>query len=260
MDNDNRSKINKLLGSNPSGIVFTSSWLTDQGYSLDLQKRYRKSHWFESIGSGAMVRAEDNVGFEGAIFAMQNQLNTSFHPGGMTALSMLGKTHYLELGSSKVFLFALAKEHLPTWFHQYDWGLDFSVSLTDFLPPNIGLVEFEVKSFKIKISGQARAMLECLYLSPKEHSFLECFELMEGLSNLRPKTVQELLEGCTSVKVKRLFLYLAEKAGHSWLSYIKFDEIDLGKGKRSLVKNGKYIPKYQITVPKELEGDDHAGI
>lgn len=42
------------------------------------------------------------------------------------------------------------------------------------------------------------------------------FELMEGLNNLRPNQVQDLLEKCESVKVKRLFLYLAEKAGHEW--------------------------------------------
>jgi hypothetical protein len=260
MDIDNRSKINRLLSSNPSGIVFTSSWLADQGYSLELQKRYKNSHWFASIGSGAMIRAEESVGYEGALYALQNQLKTNFHPAGRTALAMLGKTHYLELGLPKVFLFALAKEQLPTWFNQYDWKLRFSVHKTNFLPPDTGLVDFEVKDFKIKISGQARAMFECLYLTPKEHSFQECYELMEGLNNLRPKSVQELLEQCSSVKVKRLFLYLAEKAGHSWLNYIKFDEIDLGKGKRSLVPNGVYIPAYQITVPRELEENDQAGL
>ncbi len=83
----------------------------------------------------------------------------------------------------------------------------------------------------------------------------ECFELIQGLNNLRPNHVQELLEQCTSVKVKRLFMYMAEKANHDWVNYINLEKIDLGKGKRSLVKNGVYIPKYRITVPKELEED-----
>ncbi|WP_373495549.1 type IV toxin-antitoxin system AbiEi family antitoxin [Aquiflexum sp.] len=260
MDKENRSKINQLLSSNPSGIVFTSSWLVEQGYSLDLQKRYKKSHWFESIGSGAMIRTDDNVEYEGALYALQNHLNSNFHPGGRTALAMLGKTHYLELGTTKVFLFALAKDQLPTWFKQYEWRLKFSVHKTNFLPADLGLVDFEIKDFKIKISGQVRAILECFYLTPKEHSFLECHELMEGLNNLRPKSVQELLEHCSSIKVKRLFLYFAEKAGHSWFSHLKLEDIDLGKGKRSLVKNGVFIPAYQITVPRELEEYDQAGI
>jgi hypothetical protein len=55
------------------------------------------------------------------------------------------------------------------------------------------------------------------------------------------------------VKVKRLFMYMAEKAGHSWFTYIDLKNIDLGKGKRSIVKNGVYNAKYQITIPRELE-------
>jgi len=94
--------------------------------------------------------------------------------------------------------------------------------------------------------------MECLYLAPKSQPLLEVFELMEGLNNLRPAAVQELLERCSSVKVKRLFLYMADKAGHEWLSHIKLSKIDLGSGKRAIVKGGVYISKYEITVPKEL--------
>jgi hypothetical protein len=99
-------------------------------------------------------------------------------------------------------------------------------------------------------------MLECLFLSPKHQELIECYELMEGLNNLRPNLVQNLLEGCTSVKVKRLFLYLAEKANHSWVKYLNMDKIDLGSGKRSIVKNGTYNSKYRISVPKELANDE----
>jgi hypothetical protein len=40
---------------------------------------------------------------------------------------------------------------------------------------------------------------------------------MEGLNTLRPDLVQELLEKCSSVKVKRLFMHLAEQFQHPWL-------------------------------------------
>lgn len=90
-------------------------------------------------------------------------------------------------------------------------------------------------------------------MAPKSQPLVEAYELMEGLNNLRPASVQKLLEGCTSVKVKRLFLYLAEKAGHDWLDFIKLDKVDLGAGKRAIVRDGAYVSKYQITVPRELE-------
>ncbi len=256
MSNEKPSKINQLLLSQPSGVIFLSSWLVDQGYSLDLQKRYKKSNWLKSIGTGAMIRVGDDVGYEGAIYALQNQVKYQLHPGGKTALSLQGKSHYLDLGLSKVFIFGEPKATLPGWFKTHNWGPEIIYRTSSFLPAHLGLSKLEVRNFSIKISSPARAMLECLYLVPSEQSLTECFELMEGLNNLRPNLVQELLEQCTSIKVKRLFLYLAEKVNHGWLKYLKLEEIDLGKGKRSIIKNGVYIPRYQITVSKELEHND----
>lgn len=230
-----------------------SSWLSDQGYSLDLQKRYRKSHWLESIGSGAMIRTSEKVDHMGGLYALQHQKGLSIHIGAKTALSLLGKSQYLELSNKRVILFGDKDERLPTWFSEYLWGVEVSYYRSSFLPPDLGLTKIDHQTFQLNISGAARAMLECLYLVPENQPLMECYELMESLNNLRPNIVQSLLEQCSSVKVKRLFLYLAEKARHGWFSYLKTDKIDLGSGKRSLVKNGVYIPKYKITVPKEVE-------
>lgn len=247
-----QTKINKLLSTIPSGIVLQSSWLAEQGYSLDLQKRYRKSNWFTAIGTGAMIRTDDQVSLEGALYALQKQSSFSVHIGGRTALSYLGKAHYLELSAKKVTLFGLRKEHLPKWFLTHDWGVAIDYHPTAFLPPDLGLENFEFKNFTIKISGAIRAMMECLYLAPEQQDMMECLQVMEGLNNLRPNQVQTMLEQCQSIKVKRLFLYFSEKLGHGWFKHIKTEKIDLGTGKRSVVKNGVYVDKYQITVPKEI--------
>jgi hypothetical protein len=45
---------------------------------------------------------------------------------------------------------------------------------------------------------------------------------------------------------------MAEKADHNWFKYIDLSSVDLGSGKRSVVKDGVYIDKYRITVPREL--------
>lgn len=253
MSTENQSKINQLLSIAPSGVVLTSAWLVEQGYSLDLQKRYKKSNWFRSLERGALVRNDDEVDYLGGIQALQNQLGLSIHPAAKTALILQGKSHYLEFSTKKVQLFSTSSESLPSWFKNYDWGVKLECNSTSFLPPEIGMTELKHKGFTIKLSSPARAILECLYLAPKTQPLLEIYELIEGLNNLRPMTIQKLLENCTSVKVKRLFLYMAEKAGHDWVTYIKQDKIDLGTGKRQVVSDGTYIPKYQITVPKELE-------
>jgi hypothetical protein len=73
---------------------------------------------------------------------------------------------------------------------------------------------------------------------------------MELLNGLRPAKVQELLENCKSVKVKRLFLYFAEKAGHSWFKYVDTAKINLGSGNRSLAENGVLVSKYKLVLPK----------
>lgn len=253
MNTVRKAKLNTLLSSQPAGIVLTSSWLAEQGYSLELQKQYRKSQWFDSIGTGALVRHGDPVDYLGGVYALQTQLGLMVHPAGKTALSMQGKSHYLELSAKKAQLFGGADDALPLWFKKHEWGLSLDCKLSSFLPPELGLVEYAHKSFKVKISSPARAVMECLYLAPKAQPILEVFELMEGLNNLRPAVVQALLEGCNSVKVKRLFLYLADKAGHDWLAYLKLDNVDLGSGKRAIVSDGVYVSKYQITVPRELE-------
>lgn len=127
---------------------------------------------------------------------------------------------------------------------------------TSFLPQEKGLIDLSLSSFSIKVSGAARALMECLYLAPEKFDLMECLELMENLNDLRPKQVQALLEACTSVKVKRLFLFMAEKLNHNWFRYISLTNIDLGKGKRSLVKGGTYVTKYQITVPPTLANNE----
>ncbi len=252
----NETKINRLLRSQPPGTALAVVWLTKQGYSPELIKQYKKSGWFDSIGTGVIARRGDDVDYLGAVYALQTQLGLSVHPAAKTALNLHGKAHYLELATRSVQLFGAADDTLPLWFKRREWGVNVNCQLTSFLPPALGLVDFDHKGFKVKISSPARAILECLYLSPKSLPLLEVGELMEGLNNLRPASVQALLEACTSIKVKRLFLYLAEKAGHEWIDYLELKRIDLGGGKRAIVRGGVYVSKYQITVPRELEAEE----
>jgi hypothetical protein len=247
------SKINHLLSTTPAGVVLTSAWLTEQGYSLELQKQYRKSHWFRSIGTGAVIREGDQVDYLGAIYALQMQLGMTIHPGAKTALALQGRAHYLGLNDKRAMLFGSPGEKLPNWYSNYDWGVSIDCKSTGFLPPDLGLIEIEHKLFRIKVSSPARAIMECFYLAPDHQPLVEAYELMEGLNNLRPASVQKLLENCTSVKVKRLFMYMAEKAGHDWVSFLKTEKIDLGSGKRVIVPGGRFNSKYQITLPRELE-------
>jgi hypothetical protein len=113
------------------------------------------------------------------------------------------------------------------------------------------LTNTEIKNVKIKVSIPEMASMEMLYLIPQEQSFDEAAKIMDGLTTLRPKYVQNLLEVCNSFKVKRLFLFMAEKSQHQWFKELELNKISLGSGKRVIVKNGVLDKKYQITVPRE---------
>ncbi len=252
MSLENDKKLNPLIADWPVGAVYATSWLKKSGFSDQLLNRYKKSHWLTSVGSGALKRAGDEVSYQGAVYALQKQLDSSIHVGAKTALALQGKAHYLQLGNVTATLFGGSEARLPRWFNKADWNVKTDYYSTSFLPPELGLVDLELKTFTVKISSPARAIMECLYLAPDKQDLMECYELLESLTNLRPQQVEALLEACTSVKVKRLFLFLAERAKHSWFEYLDLTKIDLGAGKRSIAPNGVFNKKYQITVPKEL--------
>ena len=166
---------------------------------------------------------------------------------------MQGMAHYVRMDTETVFLFAPPKTTLPAWFKNYDWSVDLRYISTSILPEGIGLIEHEEKTFSIRISAPERATLECLHLVPDTVDLMECYQVMEGLTTLRPKLLQSLLERCSSIKIKRLFLYMANKAGHDWVKRLNTSKLDLGNGDRTITKGGVYVSQFGITVPKELE-------
>ncbi len=244
--------LTKLLDTHRPGTVLLAPWLERLGISRDLQKRYRRSGWLESIGTGAFKRPAEEVTWQGALHALQAQAHLAFHVGGMTALTLQGYAHYARLGSAPVYLFSPPKILLPAWFQKHDWGMPVRHVRTSILPDVLGLTDFDAGNFSIRISSPERAMLELLHLAPGEADLVECFHVMEGLTTLRPKLVQQLLDACTSVKVKRLLLYMADKTGHAWLSRVDVGSVDLGTGHRRIVDGGIYDAKYQLTLPREL--------
>ena len=89
---------------------------------------------------------------------------------------------------------------------------------------------------------------------PARESFHQVDKLFEGLTNLSPRRVSILLADCRSVKVKRLFFFFAACHGHAWLKRIDRSKVDLGSGKRMLVKGGRLDAATQITVPEDFNG------
>ena len=255
MSTKNGKNLNQLLFNWQRGTVYTQSYLSKMGYYHDLVKSYRRNNWLESLGGGAYKLAGDTIDLPGGVHTLQQQLNLPIHIGGRTALEMGGYAHYARFGRNKCFLFTTEIIRLPRWFSNYTWEMDIQFKTSNMFPPGMetGFTKYKHKDFTVKISAPERACMEMLYYVPGMQGFDEALKIMENLPNLRPGIVQELLENCNLIKVKRLFLFMAEKTNAPWLNELNQDRVNLGKGKRSIVTNGHFNKKYQITIPGENE-------
>ena len=252
MTTQNNTKLKKLFNLLQYNNVLTTPLLNDIGVSRHLRRYYQESGWIESLGKGAYKKPGDLIEWQAGVHAMQKQLNVNVHVGGLTALTLRGFSHYFRLNKETLFLFSPLQTKVPKWFKDYNWNVDLIQKTSSFLPEGTSIKEMEIKDVKVNVSSAERAILECLLLAPKYTDLVECYHLLEGLVNLKPKMVSELLSECNSVKVKRLFLYMAEKANHQWFQFLKIDKIDLGSGDRMITENGAYSSKYKMTIPKEL--------
>lgn len=253
-DKEKRGKINELLIQWPKGTVAAQNWLHSHGISRQLAERYRRSGWVQRIGRGAYIRAADTVDAFGAIYTLQSQLGLTLHVGARTALELQGYAHFLPIKNlPTVHLFGQPGKRLPSWFLGRTWDSKVRHHMTQLFPKDTeaGLAEKSIGEYSIRLSSPERAALEMAELIPREQSFEGAHLLMEGLTTLRPDLLQTLLQSCRSVKAKRVFLYLSEKCGHAWLSKLDLPKVDLGSGKRLIVRGGRYDPKYRITVPDD---------
>jgi len=246
------TKLRILFKMLEAGNVVTASQLEKIGISRSLQKYYLESGWLHSLGRGVYQKPDSTIEWQGALYAIEKQTTIQVHVGGLSALSFQGFSHYFRFNKEILYLFSPQKTNLPKWFTSHNWKLNLYHKSSSFLPEVIGIKKNQIKQHTISASTPERAIIECLYLAPKMLDLVECYQLFEGLVNLKPKLVTELLVNCNSIKVKRLFLYMAEKANHKWFQFLKTDDINLGHGKRMIVHKGSYDAKYLISIPKEL--------
>lgn len=248
-------KINKLIGNWQKGSVKLTASLNALGYQNDLLRKYVVNEWIESLGYGAFKLRDDDIKWYGAIAALQQQKNMAIHPGGKTALSLKGYSHYGYLGGEKIFLFGKSDEKIPGWFTKQKFDpkpIYSSTSVFEYDPKQF-LSETSIDNLTIYASIPELAALEMIYLIPREQTFDEALLIMNNLATLRPDKIQILLENCSSVKVKRIFMWMAEHCNHQWVEEINTSKINFGKGKRVIAKNGKLDKKYNITVPNDDE-------
>ena len=244
-------KLKQLYQLLPEGVVAPSTWLTANGYSSQLLYMYVKNGWLTKLGRGAYIRPASILEWQGAVLGLQNLAGLSFHVGGLSALNILGYAHYLPIGGEKTIALYGEKKP-PTWIKKIE-----SLSFTFHKKPLFGDLGLKkqntsIRDWQITISSPERAILELLYqVGDSGVDFQFVAEIFEGLTTLSPRVLNELLQNCSSRKVKRLFLFFANYYNFPWAKHISKD-IKLGAGKLQIVKDGNYNKTYMITVPKEF--------
>ena len=245
-------KIKLLLNQWEPNTVVTNERLKELGVTPQHVQKYVANSWLERVGMGALKRPNETLTWQGCLYSLQRQLNLPVHVGGLTVLEAEGYNHYVRLGETKVYLFSKPGVTLPKWFKDYPWLADIEHIQTKLFPSDLSPTYRIIGDFPLSSSSAEQAILELLHLAPQRFDLVEASQIVESLRTLRPALMQKLLEACNSIKVTRLFLYLAERAKLPVLSHLDLTKFDLGVGDRALVKNGAYVAKYHLVLPPEL--------
>ncbi|OGT26998.1 MAG: hypothetical protein A3I77_00825 [Gammaproteobacteria bacterium RIFCSPLOWO2_02_FULL_42_14] len=257
MSGQNSNKLNNLLATWQNGTPLLSNYLKNHGYYRQLVNLYCKNEWIKSIGHGAYTRLNDPLTWQGAVNALQTQLSMPVHIGGLTALELHGVSQYVSKNdlSQTFYLYRSEKQnlHLPTWFSN-TFTNSFFEKKTLF-NKQLGLSKKTVGDVEIIVSAPERAILEVLSLVPYKITLEHANELMELLDRLRSDVMQKLLESCTSIKVKRLFLYLSEKHRLSCFNELNLTSINIGSGNRVIGNGGHTNKKWMLSLSEKNEDE-----
>lgn len=251
-----------LLKDLPEGVIVPSAWLSERGISPQLVRKYVASGWLTALAHGAYARhAALPVDWQGVVLALQRLAQQPIHVGGLSALNLHGLAHYLPLGGeSRIHLWSHGRglARLPAWVSAISLSQQFVFHRQQVFVPALareGLAQLptRVRDWTLTVTAPERAILEVLSLVDENPaSFTHAAELFEGLPALRPALVQSLLEGCRSIKVKRLFLFLVTRQDLPWSRKLKIDRITLGHGKRLVTRGGRLDVRFSITVPEQF--------
>jgi hypothetical protein len=273
----NQYKLNSLQRSLPEGLIVDAAWLERHWYSRALRKKYVTRGWLDQVVRGVYRRPapklQESLCWQAAVISLQTLLGRPYTVGGRTALELQGFAHYLSGRHREIHLYGtgkppgwLSKLHLEDQFVLHNADRLFKSNSrhprvsksgtstgNDLLQSGYTTQPWGQWEWPLTLSSPERAIFELLDEVPQRETFHQADTLMEGLRNLSPRRLHTLPLACRSVKVKRLFLWFAERHEHVWLKKLDRKDVDLGQGKRMLAKGGKLDPKFNITVPESID-------
>jgi len=236
------------------GLLVDRKWLGKHGIEATAVDYYLRTGKIETLVHGLYRKPGPPLKWQQAVYSL-TLLGHDVHVGHMTALEHYGYEHYLKLGVAQ-HIRLYSPRSLPSWVEKVNIEPRFvSMKRNPLAGESTGIVDvpFGTWDWPIRYSTPERAFIELASTLETKEEILQAKVMMEGAANLRPRLLQELLEACGNIKAKRLFLWLARIAGHSWYQHIDMFQINLGAGKRQIVPGGVLDTQFLITVPKEVQ-------
>lgn len=225
--------LRELILKQPQDFCYTPSFFTDNKITPDMVFGYVKTGWLRKIDCSLYCKSFNKPNI---VYACINE--GIFHIGGLSAIERHGASHYVRF-NNRCYLYT-ERKRLPKWVTSENFDLDIKTINRNIFNTKLGI--------KDGVSCLERAIIEMVHVSPKIHTIDECSLIMGGLSTLRPKYLQTLLEECKNIATKRVFLYLAKKSGWDWYGKIDQSKINLGTGKRSIIKGGALDNEFDIVI------------
>lgn len=156
----------------------------------------------------------------------------SLHIGSKTALAWRGVSQNIAF-REHLSLWGDAPKRLPEWFTQrFPASYQATQLFDDQLPKDLGLQPLPAGDPRVLVSVPERAMLELLSDTGKAQSLTETKELVESLSGLREKVLDELLMRTTRIKVVRMAAALAAGMKLPWAPLAANHSERIGGGAR----------------------------
>ena len=276
-------KLKKLQAVLPEALIADMPWLSVQGYSGSLVGKYVSSGWLKRLAHGVYMRPGSRLQWEGLVVSLQSIISRPLVVGGLSALELHGYGHFLHPDMPRR-IYLHGNRRPPAWLGRLDLGKEFHFrscarlfgpagycsrpqrciwdSRQERLEPQLPLPKGAVvqawgdRSFAMQVSGPERALLELLDELPHRQSFADVDLVVEGLFDMQPARLQQVLADCTSVKAKRLALWFIERHHRHLFEQLDCTVIDQGSGNRVLAPGGWLERKYRITLPAQMK---HAG-
>jgi len=242
------AKIDEVL---QEGVLVDRAWLKQHGIEATAVDYYLRSNKIKAVAHGLYRKPGPPLKWQSILYSL-TLLGFDAHIGHISGVRYHGYSHYLELGKPQS-LKVCSNENLPLWVEKVETDQSLvTMKQNLFSESSIGIVEdsFGLWDWPIRYSSAERAFIELSSTIKTKEDVYQAKLMLEGAVNLRPTRLQLLLENCTSVKAKRVFLWLAKEVEHAWNKYIDISKINLGSGKRQIVPKGVLDTQFLITVPK----------